>query len=110
VTEATYQGFLTPELFAACDRDYWRLTEDGAVPYYVLDGTGVTGYEAALTAIAAPAMRLFRERGGREYLVVTTSSNLRMMASALAASAQVPFRFFDSRADAFEYLKSIHKW
>jgi hypothetical protein len=110
VSETTYEGYLSAELLAACDVDYWRVAGDRAIPYAVLDGTLVTGYDPALPSSAGPAMRLFRERGGHEYLMVTSNGILRMMGSAIAAASQVPFRFFETRADAFEYLRSIRRW
>jgi hypothetical protein len=110
VSETSFTGYLTADLFAACDRDYWRVAGDRAIPYAVLDGSAVTGYEPGIHAAARPAMGLFKERGGREYLIVASSGVVRMLGSSLAASSQVPFRLFDTRDDAFEYLKTIGMW
>src|SRR4051794_23398569 len=70
VSETSLTGYVTPELFTACDRDYWRIAGDQAIPFTVMNGTAMTGYDPSVTAAARPAMRLFKERGGREYLFV----------------------------------------
>jgi hypothetical protein len=110
VFETTFEGYLTPHLLARSDRAYWDLAGHNAIPYAILDGTGVTGSDPAIAERAGPAMRFFVERGGREYLMVTSSGILRMIGSALAATHRVTARFFETRADALAYLRSIGRW
>jgi hypothetical protein len=110
VFETTFEGYLTPHLLARSDRAYWDLAGRNAIPYAILDGTGVTGSDPAIAERAGPAMRFFIERGGREYLMVTSSGILRMIGSALAATHRVTARFFETRADALAYLRSIGRW
>jgi hypothetical protein len=110
VTETRFDGYLTVELVHKASADYWALVGAQPAPYAVWDGTGVTGFERTIGDAAGRAVQLFKERGGLEYLVVTTSSGLRMMGAAMAASTQVPFRFFDTRAEAFEHLRALGAW
>ena len=110
VFETTFEGYLTPHLLARSDRAYWDLAGHNAIPYAILDGTGVTGSDPAIAERAGPAMRFFVERGGREYLMITSSGILRMIGSALAATHRVAARFFETRADALAHLRSIGRW
>ena len=111
VSETVFEGYLTSEVFAAADAEYWRVVGSmRALPYAVMDGTVITGFDRAIASSAAPALDLFRERGGQEYLMVTTSAPFRMLGSALAASCRVSIRFFDTRASAFERLRQLGAW
>lgn len=111
VAETSWTGYVTPELFAACDRDYWRLAGEQAIPYVVMNGTAMTGYDATITSTARMAMRSFKDRGGQEYLFVAgVGGVLRMMGSALATASQVGFRIFDTREAAFDYLSKLGVW
>jgi len=110
VIETTFEGHLTPDVLAAAGAEYWRLAGERLVPYAVLDAVAVTGFDRAIASEGWLASGRFRERGGREYAMITTSSALRMLGAALAASTHVPFRLFDTRADAFAHLRSIGAW
>ncbi len=110
ISEVAFEGFLDGPLLEECDRAYWAVAGDRALPYAIVDGTAVTGSDPAIAWSAGLGMRLFVERGGREYLMVTSNGILRMMGSAVAATHRASARFFDTRAGALAYLRSIGKW
>jgi hypothetical protein len=110
VIEVTFEGYLTADVLAASGAEYWRLAVDRPVPYAVIDAVAVTGFDRTIATEGWLASSRFRERGGLEYLMVSTSSALRMIGAALAASSHVPFRFFDTRAEAFAHLRALGAW
>jgi hypothetical protein len=110
VTETAFDGHLTAALLSEYAREYSKIAGDRSFPYAIIDGTRITGYDPSIALSAAPALRTFVDRGGLEHLMVTTNGMLRMMASAISTAHRVTFRFFEARADAFEYLKTRGKW
>jgi hypothetical protein len=110
VIEVTFDGHLTAEVLAASGADYWRVAGDLPAPYAVIDAVAVTGFDRTIATEGWLASNRFRERGGREYAMISTSSALRMLGAALTASSHVPFRFFDTRAEVFAHLRAIGAW
>jgi hypothetical protein len=110
VTETAFDGHLTSGLLSEYAHEYGKIAGERSFPYAIIDGSRISGYDPSIATSAAPALRTFADRGGREHLMITTNGMLRMMASAISTAHRVTFRFFETRADAFEYLKSLGMW
>ncbi len=103
VIETIFEGYMTSALVDAADEAYFALVGARASRFNILNGEKVTGIEPSIGLRGTAAIKRFREAGGEEYLMVSTSGILRMMGAALIAASQTPFRMFETRAAAIAY-------
>lgn len=73
-------------------------------PTWVIDATEVTGYEPAAVQAGARWFTEYKQRGGKDVVFVSRELSMRMIASTLSFSANVPVRHFDELRDALADL------
>ncbi len=81
-------------------QDFQRLVRPLEKPVWVSDASALTGFEPATLSLGARWFALFRERGGRECLVVSQWSTAVMAASTMALGLGVRIQSYRTLDEA----------
>ena len=95
-----FVGRSTRVLSEAAYLEFERLVAGMERPIWVSDATGLTGFEARSLAHGPRWFATFRERGGRECLVVSAWDKAIMAASTMALGLGVRIQNFRTLEDA----------
>lgn len=106
IVDTTYLGYCsralvqsvlgyTPEVLSSVPGTCW-----------LLDLSGVNGFDADCRIPGGDILKLFRDRGGDRFAVVVTSGALRMTLAAVAFAARLPIKLFGSRIEAMAFLRT----
>jgi hypothetical protein len=98
--ETVFTGYVTLDVAQSGYVAAFALLGDRAVHYWTIDVSAITGFEASIRSAGFRWMKDFRSRGGQRMFVVTASSAVRMMGSALAFATGMPVSFVPSREHA----------
>ena len=96
--DIVYRGAIEAEAIVALNRDLERLLANRRdVRRWVIETTETTEFQVAPRESIAHTLRLFREHGGREFIVLTRNPILRMIGAAIRFSRHAPAQIFGSR-------------
>lgn len=82
-----------------------RLAARDAPLYLLVDGTGITDYDASVRDEGRALLEAFRDGGGREVVMVLSSAVHRLLGATVAMIVRIPIKIFATRAEALRYVE-----
>jgi hypothetical protein len=106
IVETRYQGHCSAALVGAVLNRVPAVLDDVPGACWLVDLSGVTGFDSAAREPGSKIFRTFRERGGRKFAAVVPGSSLRMLVTAVAFATGLPVKVFAQRSEAISYLRA----
>jgi hypothetical protein len=104
ILEATHSGYLSEGMLEETRWRFWRVAGARNPRFALLDMAAITGFSSDVVHPGRRFLTEFKERGGEQIVVVTTKSDLRMLASTLMFATNASIRFAGTREGALTRL------
>ena len=102
---SVFTGHITLPIAEGGRKAAFDIVGDGALRWWIIDVSGITGFDGDVRKAGFVWMKAFRAHGGERMFIVTTSGAVRMLGSALAFATRMPVSFVATRAAADEQIK-----
>lgn len=106
VIEVVYAGYIATSLVEEKAHEFYATLRRAPAKHWIGDATGLQGFDPRTTLLAAPWMDAFKAQGGQLFIIVSTSSSVRMVASTVSFAAGVPIKTAATSAEAMALLPS----
>ncbi len=106
IVETTYRGVATRQLVQSVLDITPELLDQVPRASWLLDLTQVKSTDSHARIPGAELLKIFRDRGGREFALAVESSGLRMLLSAVGFATGMPIKMFATRDEALAYLRA----
>jgi hypothetical protein len=103
--EVIYEGVVNGTTVRHSVQQLQRMATREAPLYLLVDGTGISDYDAGVRDEGRALLEAFRDAGGREVVMVLSSAVHRLLGATVAMIVRMPIKIFATRAEALRYIE-----
>lgn len=103
--EVIYEGVVNGTVVRQSVQRLRRMASQTPPVYLLVDGTGITDYDATVRDEGRALLEVFRDTGGKEVVMVLSSAVHRLLGATVAMIVRIPIKIFATRAEALRYVE-----
>jgi len=104
VIESVYSGHMTAAVLDQNLKAFRDKLSAGSTTHWVANALGVTRFDPTVSTIGAAWLREFKSQGGKQVILISGNSAIRMIAATAGFVAGVPIKAVETREAAAAHL------